>query len=500
VQPDGRLVVAIAHGRSAQVRRLLPDGTEDPGFGRDGLVDVEPIHGPWLSGVEVLDDDRILATGAGPGEIGVTPSAVVTALTPQGSVDPTFGVDGSVSIRPFDGNAAFNGVLELPGGDLLAFGYGDRLAGPDDGRYAVVARITSDGDPVPSWGDHGIATFTDEVDGDYGSYLSASATAVVPQPDGGVLVFDGRSVWRLDPDGVLDATFGSHGPGRIMIGHPAALPDGGFVVTGRTWIEGVGYEVSVRRYLPDATIDPSFGDGGEVAFGAVHADDNGEAIALDADGDVLIGGRTTGHGTSGDLLVARVLPDGVLDASVGIDGLLATDVFGYFDDSTEIRPMPDGRVAVLGYAFQPDTYRRFTAVAVYGPHDLDTQQPAATITRPAPDTPYGQLGVRAIRGTSRDGLSGVTGTEAALRIHRADGTCAWMGDRGWVDRSCRRPLWHDTGAGFQWEWDLPRLLPRSIDSRGRWYTAFARATDAGGNVEHRFVDGRNRVNFEIGLE
>jgi uncharacterized delta-60 repeat protein len=499
VQPDGRILVAANDGIVGEVRRLLLDGSLDPSFGSGGIVRDLPFTRTSLLGVRPLDDGRMILAGVGP-RGAASPSlgpAMLTRLLPDGSIDASFGTDGAVTVQPFEG-AGFGRTVELEGGDLLAFGYADKRTEPDPGRYALLARFTPEGVPVTAWGDDGIVTFTRLIDGYSGSFLSANAQHVIPSPDGGMLVFDAGLVWRIDPSGVLDGSFGGDGIRSIARGQPVALPDGRFMIAAREFLPSSGFQIRARWYLDDATVDPAFGEG--VRFGQPNADDHPEAGALDALGDVLVAGSTTGHGSEDDFLLARLLPDGTFDTSVGIDGLIATDVFDYLDLLTHVAPLPDGRVAVMGLAFHPVTHQRHHIVAVYGPHDLDDEPPVATMTRPSSGTQYGQLGVQAIRGTSSDRLSGVTGTEAALRIHRADGSCAWMGAHGWIDRSCRRPLWHDAGVRFQWAWELPRLLPRSIGSRGRWYTAFARATDAGGNVEHRFVDGRNRVTFEIGLD
>jgi uncharacterized delta-60 repeat protein len=422
--------------------------------------------------------------------------AMLTRLLPNGAIDASFGTDGAVTAQPFPGGAAFIHTVELPGGDLLASGYAEKTEEPDRGLYAFLARFTADGELVTTWGDHGMVAFTQQIDGYTGSFLYASAQDVLVSPDGGLLVFDNGTVWRMDTNGVRDESFGTDGQRRVPRVDPVALPDGRFVMAERGYTSDDGFQIGVQRYLADATVDPSFD---HLRFGTPHADDGAAAGAMDAEGDVLIGGSTTGHGSGRDFLLARILPDATLDTTVGIDGLIATDVDGNFDVLTSVAPLPDGRVAVMGITYGAGATDRREVLAVYGAHDLDDESPEATISRPAPGTQYGQLGVQAIRGISRDRLSGVTGTEAALRMHRPDGSCAWMGDGGWVDRACRRPLWHDAGPHSQWAWDLPRLLPRSIGSRGRWYTAYARATDSGGNVERRFERDRNRVRFEIGI-
>jgi uncharacterized delta-60 repeat protein len=144
----------------------------------------------------------------------------------------------------------------------------------------------------PTFGQGGKLALGDDGGGD------GSALALVRQPDGKNVVAgsDGRHavVHRLNPDGMLDPTFGQSGRVGIDDGGPnvaytAALqPDGKILVAG-AGVSGDNTDAVVYRLDRDGSLDPGFdGDG------ALRIDGGGgeaaDALAVQPDGKVLVGG------------------------------------------------------------------------------------------------------------------------------------------------------------------------------------------------------------------
>jgi uncharacterized delta-60 repeat protein len=112
----------------------------------------------------------------------------------------------------------------------------------------------------------------------------------------------------------LDAAFGSQG--EIRIGTPAAADafvgklllqaDGKIIAIGM--MNSGSLEPKVARFLPDGTLDASFGNRGVVTFSWVNTDEG----AIDPAGRILL---STEHG------IARLLPSGQLDQSFGNHGI-----------------------------------------------------------------------------------------------------------------------------------------------------------------------------------
>ena len=141
--------------------------------------------------------------------------------------------------------------------------------------------------------------------------------AMLVRPDGRLLIasqnadaYNGTPVlvlFQTLPDGALDTTFNSpviNGLVRCM----ALQPDGRVVIGGSfTTCNGVPCG-RIARIMPDGSLDPSF-DPGEGADDIVHA------LALQADGKVVLGGAfNTVDGVVHERL-ARLNADGVPDAA-----------------------------------------------------------------------------------------------------------------------------------------------------------------------------------------
>jgi uncharacterized delta-60 repeat protein len=115
----------------------------------------------------------------------------------------------------------------------------------------------------------------------------------------------------------------------------------------------VGFDatLALARYLPDGTPDPAFGVGGIVA-GEVPG--RAFAVGVQPDGRIVVGGvreDPTSSTDFGDLLVARLLPDGALDTSFGQEGVVVADVDGAANAVRDLVLLADGGILVSGEPF-----------------------------------------------------------------------------------------------------------------------------------------------------
>jgi uncharacterized delta-60 repeat protein len=174
--------------------------------------------------------------------------------------------------------------------------------------------------------------------------------------DGGLVLSNGHLLERLTPAGQVDAFFGQGGTvvpaqpagGSFEVGGIAVDSQGRIVVAGTSTLPtkirfGKRLAVRAERYLPDGSLDDSFGANGivETDFGfPVPRDQNGQPIleqpwvqatgvAVDSrDRVVLTGGASSGkadgceHDWFGTLtyagFVARLTATGSLDSSFGV--------------------------------------------------------------------------------------------------------------------------------------------------------------------------------------
>ena len=127
--------------------------------------------------------------------------------------------------------------------------------------------------------------------------------------------------------------------------------DGKIVVAGVSRVADLDF--ALARYLPDGSLDESFGNGGLVTTDFAGKQDEAEAIALQADGKIVVAGRSLGGDAGGDFAVARYLPNGSLDSAFGNGGWVSTDFYGRNDEAHAVLLQDDDKIVVAGSAKMP---------------------------------------------------------------------------------------------------------------------------------------------------
>ncbi|WP_250008342.1 delta-60 repeat domain-containing protein [Actinoplanes sp. M2I2] len=207
----------------------------------------------------------------------------------------------------------------------------------------------------PSFGSRGW------VVNDYGAGDAVRDVAL--QPDGKIVAFgsgyEGRFLLqRHRADGSPDDTFGISGVVVTDVDpesweDPISMvlqPGGRILVAGTVSRAGAAHPVLIR-YLPDGSVDTSFGTDGRLfpALGAATSGARSADLAAQPDGRILLGlSATTGDGSAPPILL-RLLPDGTPDVTFGAGGVARFDLGPReFDSVTSIAPAPDGGVVVAG--------------------------------------------------------------------------------------------------------------------------------------------------------
>lgn len=167
------------------------------------------------------------------------------------------------------------------------------------------------------------------------------ANAVVVQTDGKLILVGSSAVSngtsmslvRYQRDGALDTAFGNDGKVITGVGSrddvataSAVQADGKIVVVGRSLQTGSGYDFAVLRYNSDGSLDNSFGTAGKVVTDFNHQSDIARAVVIQADGKIVVGGEAmlASNTTGVDFALARYNSDGSLDSSFGNGGKLTT--------------------------------------------------------------------------------------------------------------------------------------------------------------------------------
>ena len=166
------------------------------------------------------------------------------------------------------------------------------------------------------------------------------------------------AVVRYKHDGTLDPTFGAGGIVRTNFGayhdeaYAVALqPDGDIVVAG---VKGAGRpssDFALARYLPDGTLDPSFGSGGTVTTSVTTKQDEADGVGILSNGDIIAAGAAGLNAADPNFAVVRYDPTGNLDSTFGTGGTVQTDFTGgSFDWAVGgLVVQPDDEVVAAGY-------------------------------------------------------------------------------------------------------------------------------------------------------
>lgn len=249
--------------------------------------------------------------------------AAVPAHAAPGDLDPTFDGDGIVQAGPTSGDRL--NALALSGDRIVGAG-----SAIDECRSGSIFRWLPDGRPDTTFGSGGHARTPFRCAPEFDS--GAEANAVVTAPDG--TVFTGG--WALtrasqglltanDASGAPVASFGRNGYVHGGFTHSAIsallrMADGRLVGGGENYGAGRS-RWELRRWLPDGSLDASFGDGGISHPPAGGPQSGIRALVADGDSGAMVGaGWRQPEDSSGQIVIGRIAPDGGIDPAFGLDG------------------------------------------------------------------------------------------------------------------------------------------------------------------------------------
>jgi uncharacterized delta-60 repeat protein len=355
LRPDGSIVAAGGSSDDFAVARYAKDGTLDASFGGDGIVTtaVSPAFDEARA-VAAFPGGKVVA--AGRASTGADHDIALVRYTEDGNLDPSFGGDGIVTTAVSGGTDEILALAPLAGGMLVAAGRTFDGAGFD----YVVARYLPDGSPDPSFGGDGVVTTSFGADD--------RAWGVAVQHDGKIVVAGNSctpagcdfALARYDEDGSLDTSFGGDGTVVTAPGGPgtggafavAAAPHGRIVAAGLR-CSGIGAsdcDFALVRYLPDGSLDPSFGGDGAVLTSFGPGVDQAYGVAVEPNGTIVAAGRSF-NGADYDFAVVRYAKDGSLDAAFGTAGTVTTAIGPGDELAGGIALRGDGDVVVAGHTF-----------------------------------------------------------------------------------------------------------------------------------------------------
>lgn len=339
--PDGRFVVTGASGGRQFAAGFLADGTVDLGFGEGGITIVDFGRAGIASvsdGQGALQGETIVLAGSGDGD--VNGDLALARIGLDGALDPSF-AGGGAAVYPIGGQDVGGSHIAIDSEGRIHV-VGNRLSGA---AAVLVARFTPNGLLDPSFAGDGVAITSLGQNGNIGMGVATGpggrvlATGI---PCGDLGCF-GVTLLAIGDTGAPDLGFDQDGQLVLDVlgaaGRISVLGDGDLLIP---MGQGVGEEqfAAVHRRNPDGALDPSFGEGGEVALSVPATG----MVDLVVDGDDAI---ALGDTADGLLLTRLDVATGALDPSFGADGVAMHALSGQVIAVSRLALRDDYRLVVL---------------------------------------------------------------------------------------------------------------------------------------------------------
>ena len=292
---------------------VKPNGSINTAFG-GGLV-ATSVAKPaaaanWPYACAVQADGKLVSGGQYQYNSGI--GFALVRYNTSGTLDTTFSGNGFVT-TDFSFNAGIRAIA-LQGTNIVAAG--SNIA---TGSLLVVARYTTKGKLDTTFGTAGTTTVT------LPPPLGSRVVAIALQADGSIVVglyltagaggVDTMALVRFTPSGTLDKSFGTNGFFTLSIAGQS------------TWVLGIAVDannkivmagssngdLALARVTPNGGLDATFGG---VGFITETIGTMASSVAIQGNGAIVVDGIAS----NGNLLVARFQPNGTLDPTFGSSG------------------------------------------------------------------------------------------------------------------------------------------------------------------------------------
>ena len=330
---------------------MAASGDLDKTFSGDGKLSASFGGDDYGNDALELPDGKIVVAGYTDGKV------LLARYTAAGVIDTTFGGGGKVltSVGP---NTEVNGLVRQKDGKLV-------VCGTTNGDGLVV-RYNANGTLDTSFGGTGVVTTDFGGTNDELYKVVVLSTGKIVAAGGTTLSSRDMIIACYNADGTLNMGF--DGDGKLVIDFNgfadgarglAALPDDRIVVVGYAVTAGDA-DIALVRCMPDGSLDTSFDTDGKVVtdINGTNGNDYGNAVCLDANGNIVVAGSSDALGGTYHMVMARYSGvNGSLDTSfAGTGKFVANTINAGGSDPSDVTVQPDGKILVAGVAVDGSKY------------------------------------------------------------------------------------------------------------------------------------------------
>lgn len=326
IQPDGKILQVATIGFNKVkdddlgiiVTRFNKNGTPDLQFNNKGYTVIRYNNGiNFGMAIGLQHDGKIIVAGECSG---VDSRQLIVRLHTDGSIDPSFGVNG-YSVNEFTGEAENCRALAIQKDDKIIVS-GTAVVNRE--LNFLLVRYDKDGMPDKSFGEagkiilkKGWSTGSDVKIQHDGKIILAATNTNAEGEDNLILA-------RFTTNGGADRSFGKNGIGEVLLHNKNPAP---FFITlqndGKILCAGSGIRkdktsLLLLRFSKNGAVDKSFGNSGSVNT-SLSGNDNLTGVLLQRDSKIIISGITP-QDDHHALLLMRYNSDGSIDNSFGANG------------------------------------------------------------------------------------------------------------------------------------------------------------------------------------
>lgn len=243
IQSDGKLLVfGIINSGNVAISRIFPSGQLDTTFGTGGtsIIPVGENYNYTSFGI-VLQNDKIIVHGMALVPNTPTYKHTLYRLNTNGSIDPTFGNNSSVTTQGNQMSRAF--VLTDSQSNIVVL----------NSYTGTIEKFNPNGQPITSFGNNGVlqTSFSSEVD-----------VAIMDSSNKIVYSNQNHEIFRINPDGTFDNTF-NYDFNAYTGTHPIILSivekNGTYFIGGESNDPSVANTFIISKLAQNGLVDSSFG-------------------------------------------------------------------------------------------------------------------------------------------------------------------------------------------------------------------------------------------------
>jgi len=344
--------------------RYNANGSQDRSFGDKGLQRVDFNNGEETATLFAIHKEGSIVMAGSTNYYNLA----IAHLNYNGKLDASFNGSGKLSVSyntNNQGSTHFNSTAIQNDGKIVVAGNTWNGNNTD----FLVARYNVNGTPdstfsYKGWTTSDLSVFAEGVNS-IAIQRDGKIVAGGQSSDQSGVRF---ALARYNTNGTLDSTFSTNGIQKNkpnwfgQINSIVLQPDGKILAAGNVW-NGRNNDVAVARFNIDGTLDSAFGTDGKIQTDLENSEEVGKSIAIQGDGKIVVAGSYFNFSNT-DFIVIRYDASGMLDASFHNNGILTINAGGN-DDASAVALQADGKIVIAGstYLTQGDNLNTNMAVA-----------------------------------------------------------------------------------------------------------------------------------------